>query len=103
MQETASSTIGRVRRTADRLGKEIPGTQIYLFGSALIKSNMPADIDILIVYPSGEFAKMHELANALRNLDTFLPLDVLVLDDGEEQETNFLKEVPAKLIWSSAH
>ena len=69
----------------------------YLFGSVLVNSKEPNDIDVLIIYSKYSdtlHRQAQELAKALET-NSGLPVDLTVLSVEEENEVQFLKRIKA--------
>lgn len=77
------NTLIEIRNSLSLLGVFI---DIYIFGSALY-SNMPNDIDILIIYGSED--ELLYIKNALSYLCLLYPLDIYYMTLIETQELNF--------------
>ncbi|MFD4654697.1 nucleotidyltransferase domain-containing protein [Kitasatospora sp. NPDC058444] len=76
--------------------------ELHIFGSILRPSSAPpSDIDIAIIYESQDFDFVHDICGRLRGLDTTPPIDVIALNIEEEEETDFLRLVQARKLWSS--
>ncbi|GGC92634.1 nucleotidyltransferase domain-containing protein [Chelatococcus reniformis] len=58
----------------------------YMFGSAL--RGIGADVDILVVGPSGD--TLSQLKRELRAAGEFLPLHILYMQPSEERHTEFV-------------
>ncbi|MEV5751139.1 hypothetical protein AB0L00_25245 [Actinoallomurus sp. NPDC052308] len=102
MTEILSSTIARLRGLADIYpGRD--NLSIYIFGSVTHGSKRPNDIDILIVYSTGNFDLAHELATHFRRLDVYPSIEVLALSRDEERETDFIRTVQAVEVWPKSH
>jgi hypothetical protein len=59
-----------------------------------------ADIDVLLVYPSGHLEQASLLAESVRNTAPSLLFDVLALSASEERELAFIQTERALRIWS---
>ena len=73
---------------------------MYLFGSSLYSSS-PSDIDVLIVYPTGQLGTAHLAAEGLRRVDSCPRIEVVALSDEEEVELNFIARVKAVQVWGA--
>lgn len=70
--------------------------KVYLFGSAR-KSSSPRDIDLLLIYDKELITvdRILWIKNYIRNyIDSKFnkPVDIIVLSQKEEKESNFIKE-----------
>lgn len=83
------NTLIEIRNSLSLLGVFI---DIYIFGSALY-SNMPNDIDILIIYGSED--ELLYIKNAFSYLGLLYPLDIYYMTLIETQELNFIVKTNA--------
>lgn len=69
----------------------------YLFGSVLIESKEPNDIDVLIIYSKYSDTLRRQVQELTKELEanSGLPVDLTVLSGEEEKEVQFLKRIKA--------
>jgi predicted nucleotidyltransferase len=85
-----------------RAGAFAQGLQIYLFGSALLTTSTPRDIDLLLVYADGLLGDAHAVAETIRSTATVPPYDVLVASETEAAQLDLVAKQAAILIWPHA-
>ena len=95
------SIINQVIRTTEEDGRHTAGMSLYLFGSVASGANIHKDVDVLLVYPSGHLNHAHDLAEALRQLEVYPPIEVLALSQDEEEEADFVRTQRAVQLWPS--
>lgn len=66
----------------------VDDTDWYLFGSALHKSKVPSDIDLLIIYR--DEADAYRIRNGIFTLKAKYPLHLLFMTPTEEEEIDFI-------------
>lgn len=91
---TVLATIAEAAATCTEAGVS---ASWYLFGSMLSDPDAANDIDMLVVYEHPDDAV--QIRCALRSLCTALPLHLLLMSWGEEQETKFVESERCRLLF----
>jgi predicted nucleotidyltransferase len=73
---------------------DAPRFNLYLFGSILKTKQLVSDIDILIVYRSGE--DISSIKEALTPVALRFPLHITYMSESEERRFDFIKEQNAR-------
>ncbi len=87
--ELALAPLNDLKLEVARVGKLIPNSKFYLFGSAVTHPKACPDFDVLAVADTHEdqmrvFDEMHDLCSTW-------PIDLLVMSPAEEAECNFVR------------
>jgi hypothetical protein len=80
-------------------GSLASGTRWYIFGSSIEDYNCFHDVDLLIVYPDDDLERAISLMNLLEELPEAWNLDLVVLNQTEEAEVDFVAHEHAVLVW----
>ncbi|OWV99548.1 nucleotidyltransferase domain-containing protein [Rhizobium sp. R693] len=87
--ELALAPLNDLKREVERVGKLIPNSKFYLFGSAVTHPKACPDFDVLAVADTHEeqmriFDEMHDVCSTW-------PIDLLVMSPAEEAECDFVQ------------
>lgn len=88
-QKIENYVVSKIQKKASYLAKLVGNLQWYLFGSSLTGVKRPQDIDILVVYPEEEDTE--RLKKLLANFLLSAPVDLILMSQAEEQQTNFVQ------------
>ena len=86
-----------LRDQAKRLAAKVPTAKWYLFGSVVRRVPLPSDIDVVIVFSNASDAR--ELREGLGSYSESVPLHLLLLLQGEENELQFVRDQRAIRIF----
>ena len=70
--------------------------QTYLFGSRLSRTSIWSDIDILVVCKNESDGQV--IRNALHELISIYPIDLIIMTIEEEREFDFIKSERCRLV-----
>jgi hypothetical protein len=87
----------KLKVAAQSLSADVLGAQWYVFGSVTEQANLPADVDLLVVYQ--EDSDVQKLRKGLERYSLILPLHVLFLREDEEEELRFVSDQHAIRIF----
>ena len=74
--------------------------KVYLFGSVLDNSNVPNDVDILLIYSACSDIIIEKINRILISLEELLDVsvDLTVLSLEEERDTRFLNRISPRYL-----
>ncbi len=92
-----SEMIELLRAEVATVGREVPNTTWFLFGSAAVDAPAASDVDVLVLCSGDEEAitVRHKLAGACLHF----PLHLLVVTQEEERELNFIATQSCRKIY----